>query len=177
MKVVLIRHLKVIARARFFLTGHQFDEWRRSYDNAEIVTSEFKIKAADFPQCFVSPMKRAVETAKLIYDGKFKIAEELEEVKNASFLMRIVSLPSFFHSVAGRIAWYFNYKGMPETRNESESRARKFISRLLAGETKDTLVITHGFFMHCLKAELKANGFKGHLPVFPKNGHPYVFEK
>lgn len=176
MKIILLRHLKVIARRGLFQTGHQFDAWRDLYDNAEVYPSEFKIKKEDFPLCFASPLKRAVATAKLIYDGKVIVKEELVEVRNASFLVHVVSLPSFFYSIAGRIAWYYNLKKMPETRTQSEYRAKKFVDELLSSEKENTLVITHGFFMHCLKDQLRQKGFKGKVPMFPKNGHPYVFE-
>jgi broad specificity phosphatase PhoE len=177
MKVVLIRHLKVVVRRRYFLTGKQFDEGMVLYDAGDIAGTEFKISPGDFPVCYTSTMKRAVETAKLIYAGKFVSTDDLVEVKNASSFMRIVSIPGLIRSLAGRIAWYMNAAHMPETRRQSNARAKKFIDALLAHTQADTLVVTHGFFMHCLKDEIKKNGFKGKLPLFPKNGHPYVFER
>ena len=176
MKILLIRHLKVIAKRPVFLTATQFDEDRILYDQAEIEATQFKIKAEDYPVCYVSPVKRAVETAKMIYEGKYIVSEDLIEVRNAGVFLKLTSLPAFFRSIVGRIAWYFNYIQMPETRLQSESRAKKFISEMLAIEKENTLVVTHGFFMHCLKRELRKNGFRGKVSLFPKNGHPYVFE-
>jgi len=177
MKILLIRHLKVIAKRPAFLTAKQFDEDRILYDQAEIEATQFKIKTEDYPVCYVSSVKRAVETAKLIYEGKYIISDDLIEVRNAGVFLKMTSLPAFFRSIIGRIAWYFNYSKMPETRFQSEARAKKFIMEMISVENKNTLVITHGFYMHCLKRELRKHGFRGEVSLFPKNGHPYVFEK
>ena len=177
MKILLIRHLKVISKRPPFLTAKQFDEDRALYDKAEIEASKFKIKTSDYPVCYVSSVKRAMETAKMIYEGEYIVSEDLIEVRNAGVFLKIASLPAFFRSVIGRLAWYFNYSKMPETRIQSEARAKRFISEMLSVENENTLVITHGFFMHCLKRELRNHGFQGRVSLFPKNGHPYVFEK
>jgi len=177
MKILLIRHLKVIAKTPFFLTAQQFDEGRALYDKADIMSTKFKISPQDFPRCFVSPKKRAVETAKLIYAGEYLIREELVEVLNAGVFVKMSSLPAVMRSIIGRIAWYFNFSQMPETRLQSTVRAKKFISELLSGTDQNTIVISHGFFMHILQRELRKNGFRGRISFIPKNGHPYVFER
>jgi broad specificity phosphatase PhoE len=177
MKILLIRHLKVISKRPVFLTAKQFDDDRILYDKAEIKATQFKIKTKDYPVCYVSSVKRAVETAKMIYEGKYIITDDLVEVRNAGVFLKTTSLPAFFRSIIGRAAWYFNYSKMPETRIQSEARAKKFISEMLSIEHVNTLVITHGFYMHCLKRELRKQGFRGKISLFPKNGHPYVFER
>ena len=177
MKVVLIRHLKVIVRRRFFVTGAQFDDHLVLYDDGDIAKTEFKIKPEDFPVCFASSKKRAVETAKLIYAGTIAITDDLIEVKSATNFLRWLHLPAALRSTLSRLAWYFNYSRMPETRHQSKERANKFVAMLLSGTQEDTLIVSHGFFMHSLKDALKDNGFKGKLPLFPKNGHPYGFER
>jgi broad specificity phosphatase PhoE len=113
----------------------------------------------------------------LIYAGDFEIREELIEVLNAGVFLKMTNLPSILRSIIGRIAWYFNYSGMPETREQSSARAQKFLSELMALPEKNTLIITHGFFMHTLKHQLRKHGFRGRLSMIPKNGHPYVFER
>jgi broad specificity phosphatase PhoE len=177
MKILLIRHLKVISKRAPFLTAKQFDDDRILYDKAEIEATQFKIKTEDYPVCYVSTVKRAVETAKMIYEGKYILSEDLVEVRNAGVFLKMSSLPAFFRSLIGRLAWYFNYSKMPETRIQSEARAKIFVAEMLSLENKNTLIITHGFYMHCLKRELRKHGFRGKVSLFPKNGHPYVFER
>src|SRR6188768_3921254 len=123
MIILLIRHLKVISKRPAFLTARQFDEDRAQYDLAEIESSQFKIKTEDYPVCYASSVKRAVETAKMIYEGKCIVSDDLVEVRNAGVFLKMTSLPAFFRSIIGRIAWYFNYTKMPETRIQSEARA------------------------------------------------------
>jgi broad specificity phosphatase PhoE len=177
MKIGLVRHAKVNYRDPFFSSGKLFDESRAIYDATPVETVALKIKAEDFPLCYVSSKPRAIETAKMIYNGNFIITDELVEVKSAAFFFQNVKIPSALRSVAGRIAWFFNYKKMPETRRESNRRARKFISRLLSESNEDTLLVTHGIFMYCLKNELRKQGFKGRVPFFPGNALLFVFEK
>lgn len=177
MKILLIRHLKVIAKTPFFLTATQFDAGRVIYDNADIEATDFKISTVDFPLCFVSPKKRALETAKLIYAGKYLVRDELVEVLNAGVFVKMTSLPAVMRSIIGRIAWYFNNSDMPETRMQSTARAEKFISELLSKTDQNAIVISHGFFMHLLQKQLRKNGFKGRISFIPKNGHPYIFER
>ncbi|HKR04286.1 MAG TPA: histidine phosphatase family protein, partial [Bacteroidia bacterium] len=173
----LLRHAKVIYRSSFFSSGKLFDEARTRYDSSPVEIIKWKIKIEDFPSCYASSQSRAVETAKMIYNGKFIITDQLMEVKSAALFKNNTSLPSILRSIIGRIAWFVNYKKMPETRKESTERAAKFIRSILSQHPRNTLLVTHGFFMHCLKAELRKHRFKGHLPVFPVNGFLYLFEK
>jgi broad specificity phosphatase PhoE len=177
MKIGLVRHAKVIYRPSFFTSGKLFDEAITRYDNSPVEVLKWKIKIEDFPACYVSSQSRAVETAKMIYNGKFIITDRLREVKSAALFMNNTSLPSVLRSIIGRIAWFVNAEKMPETRKESAERAAEFISSILSQHPRNTLLVTHGFFMHCLKAELRKHGFKGHLPFFPVNGFLYLFEK
>ena len=149
MKILLIRHLKVISKRPIFLTAKQFDEDRTLYDKAEIKSTQFKIKTEDFPVCYVSSVKRAIETAKMIYEGKYIVSDDVVEVRNAGVFLKSASLPSFLRSLTGRLAWYFNYSKMPETRYQSEARAKIFIAEMLSAENKNTLIISHVNYSMC----------------------------
>ena len=177
MKIGLIRHAKVIYSEAFFSSGKLFDEARKLYDISPVKVIELKIKTEDFPVCYVSTHVRAVETAKMIYDKIFITTSDLIEVPNAALYLKKANLPSILRSIIGRIAWYFNLKKMPETKNQGMERADKFIDRILSETNQNILLVTHGFFMHCLKKKLHKDGFKGHLPFFPKNNFLYLFER
>jgi broad specificity phosphatase PhoE len=176
MKIGLLRHAKVIHRESFFSKGKIFDESRIRYDISPVELIKLKIKAQDFPLCYVSSQHRAVETAKMVYNGKFIITDDLIEVPSAAVLLFNVNLPTFIRSIIGRIAWFFNYQKMPETRKETTERAGRFINLILQLKSQNILLITHGFFMHSLKKELRKHGFKGYLPFFPRNGFLYLFK-
>ena len=177
MKIGLIRHGNVLYRDPFFSTGKMFNEGRVAYDAAAISESALKISAEDFPVCYASSKQRAINTAKLIYPEPFIITDELIEVPNSALFLLRIHLPSALRSVIGRVAWFFNYHKMPETRRQSNERAEKFLRHLLEITQQNVLIVTHGFFMQSLRHELRKLSFKGHCPYFPPNAKLYVFEK
>jgi len=177
MKIAIIRHVKVIFRDSVLSTGKAFDEGRSLYDTLPIEAHSLKIDTSEFPRCYVSSKPRAIETARIIYPGAFRITDKLVEVKNASFFLRRFKIPTILRKILGRAAWFFNYHKMPETRKRSMARAKSLIREMLAESNQNTLLITHGFFMYCLKYELLKNGFKGKLSFPPKNAVLYLFEK
>ena len=177
MKIGIVRHAKVIYRYRYFTTGITFTEGSNAYDKAEIEITKLEIKAEDFAICYASSQPRAVQTAKMIFKGKTIITDELIEVPMASYFLSKFNLPTLMRKIFSRIAWYLNFKMMPETRKQSTDRAKEFLHNLLSENHQDTLLVTHGFFIHCLKRELKKHGFKGYIPLFPKNACLYLVEK
>src|SRR6185503_20842283 len=95
--------------------------------------------------------------------GTFTITDEIIEVRNSALFLLRIHLPSALRSVIGRIAWFFNYHKMPETKKQSNQRAQKFLTHLLETVTdQNVLLVTHGFFMQSLRHELRKLGFKGH---------------
>jgi len=177
MKIGLIRHGNVLYHDPFFTTGKMFDQGRVAYDSAAIAESAIRISAEDFPVCYSSSKQRAMDTAKLIYPGLFVVTDEIIEVPNSALFLLRIHLPSALRSVIGRIAWFFNYHKMPETRIQSNERAQKFLTHVVETTQENVLLVTHGFFMQSLRHELRKMGFKGHCPYFPPNAKLYVFEK
>ncbi|MEO5675900.1 MAG: histidine phosphatase family protein [Chitinophagales bacterium] len=177
MKIGLIRHAKVLCRDPFFSNGELFNMGRKAYDSSAVAEAIIRIRQEDFPVCYVSTRLRAIATAKAIYPGNFITTDELVEVTSTAIFLLKMNLPSSLRSVIGRVGWFFNYHKMPETRFQSNERARKFLTGLITGTHQDTLLVTHGFFMQSLRHELRKLGFKGHCPYFPPNAKLYIFEK
>ena len=177
MKIGIIRHAKVLYHDPFFSTGELFNKGRIDYDSAAVAAAALRIRQEDFPVCYVSSRPRAVATAKAIYPGIPITTDELIEVPTTALFLLKKNLPSALRSVIGRIAWFFNYSKMPETRRQSNERARKFLASLLKETEEDVLLITHGFFMQSLRHELRKLGFKGYCPYLPPNAKLYVFER
>lgn len=176
MKIGLIRHAWVNYRSKLFTTGKAYNNGRIVYDTTAVDNANLKINSEDFPVCYVSSQSRTIETAKMIYNGTFTITDELKEVKSTSLFLQNIPVPTLFRTLMGRAAWFLNNSKMPETKEQSMQRAQNFISNILSLTHRDTLLITHGFFMQCLKHELKKQGFKGRGSYFPKNVSLYVFE-
>ncbi len=177
MKIGIVRHAKVNYRYKRFTTEITFTEGRKAYDTAQTAITKLEIKAADFPVCYSSSQPRALQTANMIYPGPVIISDDLVEVLSASFLLAKLNLPTLMRKIFSRIAWYFNFKMMPETRSQTMHRAERFVDMMLAEKNTDVLIITHGFFMFCLKRVLYRHGFRGHVSLFPKNAVLYMLEK
>ncbi|MCY7410339.1 MAG: histidine phosphatase family protein [Chitinophagales bacterium] len=177
MRIGIIRHAKVFYRDPFFSTGKKFDQSRLMYNASPVLPINLKISVNEFPLCYVSSMTRARDTVTQIYDGNFIISNEIIEISNSAFWLRKISIPTFLRSSSGRIAWLLNYSKMPETRLQSNQRARKFLTSILNENKQNTLLVTHGFFMQSLRHELRQLGFKGYCPFLPPNGKFYIFER
>lgn len=177
MKIGILRHAKVIYRKRYFTNNQEFDNVMIAYDTAKPAVVNLKISSDQFPVCYTSHQSRALETAKMIYAGLIIVTDELREVKTAAFFLNNWKVPTILRKAIGRLAWYFNYHKMPETKNDTTARAEIFIQKLLTENKSDVLLITHGFFMHCLQTELRKQGFKGSIPLFPKNATLYIFHR
>lgn len=176
MKIGIVRHAKVNYRNKRFTTGATFIEGLKNYDAAQTAITNLKIKASDFPACYTSSQPRAMQTAKMIYPGQVVITDDLVEVPTASFILTRIQLPTLMRKILSRIAWYLNLKIMPETRSQTMLRAERFVNTMLSENKTDVLLITHGFFMFCLKRALFKHGFRGHIALFPKNAMLYVME-
>ncbi len=177
MKIGIVRHARVNYRYKRFTTGVTFIEGRNAYDTAQTAITKLEIKAADFPVCYTSSQPRALQTANMIYPGPVIISDDLVEVMSASFFLAKLHLPTLLRKIFSRVAWYFNFKMMPETRSQTMQRAERFLDMILSNNNTDVLIITHGFFMFCLKRVLYNHGFRGHVPLFPKNAVLYILEK
>jgi broad specificity phosphatase PhoE len=176
MKIALIRHAKVNYDEPLLSTASSFRQSRADYDDGPLVPSSLHVSSDDFPQCFVSVMHRALATAEMVYTGMAIPWPDLVEVENTPFFFPRILFPTVLRKIASRIAWFFNYKKMPETRRQTMARARKVILRILQGKAIDTVLFTHGFFMRCLQHELHKFGFKGSIGLSPRHSEIYVFE-
>jgi len=176
MKFGLLRHAKVLFAKHLFSTGNSYNDFIEDYEHAEVENLNFKIPIQEFPICFVSSLPRAIKTAEMVYEGSFTITDELREVDNKSIYYKNVITPTLLRSAAQRIGWYLNSSKVAETRHESNRRADDLLKKLLLTSHNNTLLITHGLFMHCLMRALKEKGFEGKRIYIPKNATLYVFE-
>ena len=175
MKIALLRHARVYFKEPLFSTAATYIRNRILYDISRIDPTTTRVSRAQYPECYVSSMCRARTTAAIVYDGTPSIWPELSEVENTPVGFPNWFLPTTIRKVISRVAWFFNYRKMVETRSESMARARDVVYALLHDHA-DTLLVTHGFFMRCLQHELHKSGFRGSIGFSPRNAELYVFE-
>lgn len=178
MKLGLVRHFKVVTSSSSnVFSSSEFDKRMLEYDKSPIKISENKISEGEWDICYSSTLPRAEETAKYLYAGEINYTDLLREVPLSSFTKKQIKLPSFIWHVGGRIAWALSSKSQSETIKQTKERIKLFLELIQTIEHKNILIVTHGFFMKALVAELKKIGFTGKFDISPKNGELYIFSK
>jgi broad specificity phosphatase PhoE len=180
MKIGLLRHFEVKIHTPKSCDSKEFDRVCLMYDQNDIIPQKIDIPVHDYSLCFSSSMKRAVETAQIVFNGEIIVTEELVEVEMKSLFETNRKWSFTFWKVMSRVGWIFNLKRMPETRKQTEKRAAQFLSKLSGyKDNKDIniLLVTHGFFMGCLQQELLKMGFRGKKIISPRCGELYEFIK
>lgn len=159
MKVVLIRHAKVNFKWKSWYTSEQFDKACKEYDQALITDSGYSAPEGVYSSYYISALPRTRETAQRIFGERDYIVTELiNEVPLSAGHNSGIKLPLVFWNVSGRLQWYFNNPRQQEGRLQTGKRAMQFVNKLKE-KNEDCVVVTHGFFMHTLVAELKREGF------------------
>lgn len=177
MKIGLIRHFKVDIQSQNFLNSSGFDKTMKDYDNAAIIKKHVDLKDIDWQRCISSTLPRAKETAEKIYDGEILFSDLLVEVPMRSVWNINKKIPSFIWHVSSRIAWKRNHPSQIETYRNTQIRVKEFIEKFIYNNDKNTLIVTHGFFMRQLYKALIKEGFKGTIDEVPKNGIIYILKK
>jgi broad specificity phosphatase PhoE len=149
------------------------------YNSVDIIPISPPHDFKQWDRCFTSTMKRALETARLLNWDDCVKTDLLREVPLRAGFQTRIKLPVFLWAMIARFQWLIKTGPQPENRRKSLNRARKFIHShcLSASHTARILVITHGFFMTCLRWELLKLGFSGPLLTHVKNGKLYIFKK
>jgi len=179
MKIGLLRHFKVDHHSPGLCNSRQYNRSCGSYDEADILPPlEAKIygNAAAYPVCYVSSLKRAVQTAKLVFPGETVIRDELKEIPLRAMFQTRLKLPFRLWNVINRLGWGLNSKRVPETRKQTEARVNSFLNEIFqAGE--DVLIVSHGLFLATLQVRLSGLGFMGDDFFRAEHGQLYEFEK
>ena len=176
MKVFLARHYLIPHAKGAWLDAQRFAEWSRWYDAAAGTVPASRQGGATYTACWSSDLHRAMVTASSLHAGEVVSTPMLREVPFAPVWKRGV-LPLMVWQGLARAAWWMGHRSQPEPRAATRARAAAFVDELLAGSADQVLVVAHGFMMHVLAGELRRRGFRGRLPLRPRGGVPYPFER
>ena len=163
MKVIIIRHGPVAYDWERTYSSCEFDKACTQYDKAPIMRMSYDI-----------PRDTAIE----IFGNKDFICTELvSEVPLGSSFDCRMELPLWFWNITGRVQWFLNSNRQAESRKETKARASKFVE-LLNNDDCESVVVTHGFYMHTLVKEMQKAGFRISKSMRNyKNGDYVVAEK
>ncbi|CAM2991663.1 histidine phosphatase family protein [Hathewaya histolytica] len=177
MRIGIVRHFKVDYKVNGMMSSSDFEEYVTSYDNALVIENKIDLGHSQWSKCYCSDLKRAIITAKSIYDKELEITDLLREVKMYPVKKSQLKIPSFLWSISSRIAWKLNHHSQLETITYTRKRAKEFLSKLDLNSDENILIVSHGFFLITLINELKLLGFNGGVPSEMKNGYLYILEK
>ena len=138
----------------------------------------YDIPVFNLKRVYVSTLPRSRDTAIEIFGNRDFICTELvSEVPLGSSFDCRMELPLWFWNITGRVQWFLNSNRQAESRKETKARASKFVE-LLNNDDCESVVVTHGFYMHTLVKEMKKAGFRISKSMRNyKNGDYVVAEK
>ena len=160
MRVMIIRHGKVLHDWKKWCTSAEFDEQCALYDKAPIDKASVDKVNDDIQKIYISDLDRTLQTAEKIFgEEDFNRTALLNEVPLHSGFDIAIRLPLGVWNVLGRLQWLIGSKRQPEGRKQTTMRAERFVA-LIISQNEDCAVVTHGFFMHSLIKALERKGFK-----------------
>lgn len=179
MKIGLMRHFKVALTSPKYCSSDEYDRSISAYDTAAVLPVNVEVSPDDYPVCYASSMKRAVETARMVYDKEIIISDDLVEIPLRSIFRTNLKLPFKLWNIINRMGWLFNSRNVPESKHRSHKRAIRFLSGLLESnrENQNILIVSHGLFMVTLQIELSRMGFKGEEFFRAEHGRLYEFRR
>ncbi len=158
MRIVVIRHGKVLHDWKKWCTSAEFDEQCSLYDKAPIDVAVDK-GVEDAQTVYISTLDRTFQTAEAIFGKRdFERTSLINEVPLRSGFDTAVKMPLWFWNVLGRLQWLTGIKRQPEIKSYTTIRAEQFVQQIIKSN-EDCAIVTHGFFMHTLIKALRKEGF------------------
>ena len=175
MKIVLIRHGRVLLDWERRCDSAAFDRSNRLYDEASIAP----LPAMSIPieKVYISELPRTTATAAFL-TGKKSIERTglINEVPLGSFIDTKLRLPLWLWNAASTIQWIRNASRAREPRRETSRRVAAFID-LLASRGEDCIVVGHGMYFYQMMLALRGRGFRGRIHRRMENGEVLEFER
>ncbi|MDF2772798.1 MAG: phosphoglycerate mutase [Geminicoccaceae bacterium] len=177
MRIGLARHFLVAHRRSEPLDADGFSKWIAWYDAAEGEIIDVRAGTERWDRCYCSDLRRACVTAERLYPGPVERTPLLREVPFAPIFRGKLRLPLYLWQSMARAGWLMGVT-QPEGRRHTIARVSEFLDHVCTKHDGDNvLVVGHGFLMQMLARDLRRRGFRGRVPIRPRGGTIYVFEK
>lgn len=176
MKIGLVRHFKVNHPFpnKLWLSKSGVINWFEAYDKTEdIQYKDVDLHGIQWKRCYSSTMSRAVNTAKHIYRGEVVRIEALQELSILHRLSEKLILPFIIWGLVVRIKSFSSNKDT----NAFENNIIAFVDKLIAGNERDVLIVSHWFVMRVIRRVLIKRGFAGKNFKSNEYGTLYVYER
>jgi len=172
------RHFPVSHNRFKVMNAQEFSHWIHWYDQeAQTTVLPFPEVSQDWDVCYCSNLERAVITASALYRKPILFREALREVPFAPVLFPW-PLPLMIWKILSRLGWWLDLPHQVETRMATRKRAESVLADIVNNHPgQRVLLITHGFFMQCLRRQVRELGFAGQMPLHPQGGTIYRFTR
>lgn len=174
MKLVLIRHARVLVRWKKRYDSQGYDQENAHYDRAAVEP----LPPMDIPiqKVYVSTLPRSAATAAfLLGEKRIEATPLLDEVPIRSFRDTGHRLPTWFWNFMATLQWHLNHPRQRETRNTTDAKIKTFLDKVeAAGE--DCIVVGHGIHFYRMMRQMQARGYKGEIKRYMRNGEIMGFE-
>ncbi|TNE56986.1 MAG: histidine phosphatase family protein [Alphaproteobacteria bacterium] len=168
-RIHLVRHGKPNISRDVWLTRRQYIAWWASYthvglDPNDAPRSDTQVTAQECPSILSSSLKRAVETAEILADGKPIASSELfvEAPLPPLWIFGWLKAKPIAWGTLSRITWWMGFSAGQESHWQAKQRAWNAVDELsqLAQEHGDVMLCGHGWFNRMIAKRLRQSGWK-----------------
>jgi broad specificity phosphatase PhoE len=174
MKIVLIRHGRVLLDWAGRCDSETYDRNNRLYDEAPI--APLPAMAIPIEKVYISELPRSAATAAFLRGGKsIEKTGLINEVPVGSFVDTRLRLPLWLWNVASTIQWLRGAPRAREALRDTQGRIDAFLE-LLAERGEDCIVVGHGMYFYRMMLTMKRRGYAGRIHRHMENGEVIEFE-
>lgn len=175
MKVVLIRHGRVLSDWEDPCDSASFAEASARYDEAPI--APLPPISIPIEKVYVSELPRSAATAAFLTGRKVIVKTSLiNEVRIRPFVETRRRLPLWLWNRASTALWLASAPSAPEPLRETRRRVASFLN-LLSARGEDCIVVGHGYCLCAMMKAMRRRGFSGSYHFKMRNGEVLEFEK
>jgi len=168
MRVVLLRHARVLVAWKKRYSSSGYDDENANYDRAP-VESLPPIDMA-IRKVYVSTLPRSAATAAFLVGEKdIETTSLLDEVPIRSFKDSERHLPTWLWNVMATLQWHAGSPRQRETRKETQRKIDAFLD-LIEARGEDCIVVGHGIHFYDMMKRMKARGYGGKIKKYMRNG-------
>ena len=175
MKIVLIRHGRVLLDWERRCDSETFDRNNRLYDGAPI--APLPAMAIPIEKVYISELPRSAATAAFLRGEKsIEKTGLINEVPVGSFIDTKLRLPLWLWNAASTSQWLRCAPRARETVRETQRRIDAFLE-LVGARGEDCIVVGHGMYFYRMMLTMRRRGFTGRIHRRMENGEVIEFEK
>lgn len=168
MRVVLLRHARVLVDWKKRYSSSGYDNENANYDRAPVEP----LPPIDMAirKVYVSTLPRSAATAAcLVGEKDIEKTPLLDEVPIRSFKDSERHLPTWFWNVMATLQWHLGSPRQRETRKETQRKIDAFLD-LIEERGEDCIVVGHGIHFFDMMKKMKARGYGGKIKKYMRNG-------